>query len=192
MSPTEVTDSVKQKNWSVAKPGVVGPDAGPALLPLLDSKDSQVRQLTVVCLDLAGSPAARPGLLKELRDPTETVRAEAARLLRKHYDASDLPAIINELNASRDEYVREQLALLLGEAGDASKIGVLFTRMQSEPDEHARHADSLAMARLGDAASRNQLIQHLTSEPAAGRVAALRDYSAEELNEVRAVLSSIA
>jgi len=176
MSPAEVVDYVKQKNWgAVTKPGTVGPESGPALLQLLNDKDSQVRQLAVVCLNAAGGPAAREGLLKELRDPTETVRAAAARFLRARYSAADLPAITNVMNTSADEYVREQLGLLLGESGDATKIPVLAARMRTEKDEHARHADSLAMARLGDADSRSQLIQRLTHEQPAERIAGLRD-----------------
>lgn len=176
MSPAQVVDYVKHKNWGVvAKPGIVGQDAGPALLPLLDDKDSQVRQLAVTCLDAAGGPAARQGLLKALRDPTETVRAAAARFLRAHYDAADLPAITHMMNTSPDEYVREQLALLLGESGDSSKISVLFPRLGSEKDQHARHAASLAMARLGDTGSRSQLIERLTKDEPAERVATLRD-----------------
>ncbi len=176
MSPAQVVDYVKHKNWSVvAKPGTVGPDAGPALLPLLDDRDSQVRELAVTCLNAAGGPAAREGLLKELHDPTETVRAAAARFLRAHYTVADLPAIASVMDRSPDEYVREQLALLLGESGDVSQIQVLAARWRTEKDEHARHADSLAMARLGDPASRSQLSQRLTREQPEERVAALRD-----------------
>jgi len=73
MSPAQIVDYVRHKNWGVvAKPGIVGPDAGPALLQLLTDKDSQVRQLAVACLNAAGGPAASQGLLHELRDPTET------------------------------------------------------------------------------------------------------------------------
>jgi HEAT repeat protein len=167
----------------VAKPGIVGPDAGPALLQLLTDKDSQVRQLAVACLNAAGGPAASQGLLHELRDPTETVRAAAARFLRGHYNPTDLPAIANTMNTSPDEYIREQLALLLGESGDASKIALLTTRLQSEKDEHARRADSLAAARLGDPASRSQLVRRLEHDDPAERVAALRDLP--YVNDVR-------
>ena len=127
------------------------------------------------CLNEAGGPAARQGLLKELTDRTETVRAAAARYLRAHYDKADLPAIVNMMNSSADEYIREQLALLLGESGDPSKIPVLATRKQLEKDQFARHADSLAMARLGDAGAKAELVQRLSLPEAKERVAALRD-----------------
>src|SRR5580692_5798765 len=107
MSPAQIVDNVKHKNWKmVAQPGNVGPDAGPALLPLLDDPDSQVRQLAVTCLNDAGGPAARQGLLKELQDRTETVRALAARFLRAHFTAADLPAITQVMTASPDDYIR--------------------------------------------------------------------------------------
>jgi HEAT repeat protein len=176
MTPAQVVDAVKQKQWSAfAQLGNVGPDAGPALLPLLDDNDSQVRQLAVTVLNQAGGPAAREGLLKELTDRTETVRAAAARFLRRHFTPADLPVVTNTMNTSRDEYIREQLALLLGESGDVSKIPVLRTRVQIEKDTHARLADSLAMARLGDAVAQAELKQRLTLRETKERVAALRD-----------------
>jgi HEAT repeat protein len=176
MSPAQVVDNVKHKNWGmVEQPGNVGPDAGPALLPLLDDPDSQVRQLTVTCLNEAGGPAARQGLLKELKDRTETVRAAAARFLRAHYAPPDLPAIVDTMNTSPDEYVREQMALLLGESGDPSKIPALAAHIPAEKDEHARRAASLAMARLGDPSAKSQLVARLQRDDPKERVAALRD-----------------
>ena len=176
MDPGQVVENVKQKNWGVvAKPGLVRTDAGPALLRLLDDKDSQVRQLVVTCLDAVGGSAAREGLIKALRDRTETVRAAAARFLRPHFNAADLPTIVNVLDNSPDEYVREQLALLLGESGDTSMIPILSARLRGESNVHARNAASLAMARLGDPGGRMELIQRLSQDDPAERVRALRD-----------------
>jgi hypothetical protein len=176
MMPAEVVAHVKQKDWRIVeRPGIVGADAGPALLPLLDDPDAEVRQLTVTCLNEAGGDAARRGLLKAIRDKVETVAGLAARFLRKRYAPEDLPTIEAELDRSRDDYVREQLGLLLGETGDPAKIPLLQGRLARERDENARHAASLALARLGDGAARQQQIDRLLQPDAKRRVDALKD-----------------
>jgi HEAT repeat protein len=176
MTPGQVADAVKRKNFDLMlKPEVIGSDAGPALLPLLDNPDPQVRELAVNSLNYAGGPAARQGFLKELNDRVETIRSAAARYLRKHYSPEDIPTIRREAEQSRDEYVRQQLALLLGETGDPANIPLLQRRIPVEPDEHARRAVSLALARLGDPVSRQQLTGRLAQDDPAARVAAARD-----------------
>jgi hypothetical protein len=176
MTPSEIVERVKRKDRDVmAQPGSIGADAGPALLPLLDNPDPQVRVLTVECLNVAGGAAARHGLLKALHDPIETVRGAAARYLSAHYDKQDLPVIQRELGRSPDEFVREQLALLLGMSGDAANIPVLLGRARAEKDENARHAASLALARLGESEHRTLLIDRLKRDDPEERTRALRD-----------------
>jgi HEAT repeats len=176
MTPSQIVERVKQKDWGVLEqPGIVGADAGPALLPLLGDSDPQVRALAVACLNAAGGAAARQGLIKALHDRIETVRAAAARYLHEHYAKEDIPVIQRELTASPDEYVREQLALLLGKTGDDSNIKLLLARIPVEKDEHARHAASLALARLGEATHRHHLIERLKQDDPKERVNALKD-----------------
>lgn len=177
MPPSQIVEYVKHKKWGlVEKPGLVGPDSVPALLPLLSDPDPQVRELTVHCLDLAGGPEAAQGLLKALNDRIETVGAAAVRGLAKHYTAEQIPAIRVQLGSNPNEYVREQLALLLGKTEDSSNLPFLSARRPVEKDEHARHAMALAMARLGDTASKDELrARLLQNESVPERVAALRD-----------------
>lgn len=176
MAPNEVVDNVKRKNWDIVEQrGLVGPDAGPALLPLLNDPDVQVRELTVHCLEMAGGPAAVQGLVKALDDRVETVSAAAVRGLAKHFGASEVPVMKVQIGRNPNEYVREQLALLLGKAGDAANLAFLAARKPAEKDAHARHAISLAMARLGDPDSKDELRRHLQGNVVADRVAALRD-----------------
>ncbi len=176
MSSSQVVERVRQKDWGVVEqPAIVGADAGVALLPLLEDPDPQVRALTVACLNAAGGPAARQGLIKALHDRIETVRAAAARYLHAHYAKEDIPVIQRELTSSHDEYVREQLALLLGKTGDESNVKLLLARIPVEKDEHARHAASLALARLGETANRQQLIERLQRDDPRERVNALKD-----------------
>jgi len=174
MTPSQVAEHVKQKDWNIVeRPGIVGADAGPELVPLLNDPDPQVRQLAVTCLDQAGGASAKEGLLKALHDRTDTVRAAAARFLKNHFGAADVPALERELSHSRDEFVREQIALLLGKV--SADAPFLQSTMATEPDEHARHAMSLALARLGDPGQRHELLQRLQQDQPAGRVSALRD-----------------
>src|SRR6185503_9573325 len=118
MTPSQVVESVKSLAWArVTQPGAVAPTAGPALLPLLDDPNPQVRELTVYCLDAAGGAAARQGLIKALNDRIETVNTAAARALANHYTAAEIPTIRNQMSNHRNEVVRENLALLLGKTG---------------------------------------------------------------------------
>lgn len=177
MAPSQIVESVKRKQWSVVEqPGLVDSTAVPALLPLLNDPDPQVRELTVHCLDSAGGPAAAEGLLRALADPVETVGAAAVRGLARHYTAAEVPGIRTQLGTNRNEYVREQLALLLGRMEDPSNIPILDAHKPTERDERARHALSLAMARLGDAPSKDELRSRLRQQQSVSqRVAALRD-----------------
>jgi hypothetical protein len=176
MSGGEVAERVKRKDWTVLdQKGTVGRDAGPALLPLVNDKDPQVRELAVTCLHESGGSSARQGLLQALHDRTDTVRASAARFLRDLYTPEDLPAIRSELGSSKDEFVREQLSLLAGEAGDQASTGLLHERVARDPDAHARHAASIALARLGDAEGRRELIGRLQQGEPKQLAAALRD-----------------
>ncbi len=176
MTPPDIIARIKQKDWSlVERPGLVRADAGPSLLPLLDDPDSEIRQLTVMCLNEAGGEAARRGFLKAMRDKTEAVSGLAARFLRKHYAPADLPEIETELERSRNEYVREQICLLLGETGDKGKTPILKSRLPREKDEHARHAASLALARLGDDAARQEVVDRLNHAEPKERVNAVND-----------------
>ena len=177
MAPSQIVESVKHKDWDlVERPGLVGPDAVPALLPLLDDPDSQVRELTVHCLDLAGGPAAAQGLMKALNDRIETVSAAAIRALAKNHTPAEVPALRVQMARNTNEYVREEIALLLGKTGDPSNLPALAARKAAEKDQHALHAVTLAMARLGDTGSRSEVRTHLLQSGDVGqRVAALRD-----------------
>jgi len=176
MSPSQVVESVKRRNWDIVEePGHIGQDAVPALLPLLNDPDSQVRELTVVCLDSAGGPAANQGLLKALDDHIETVSAAAVRALAHHYTAAELPILRIEMGTNPNEYVREQIALLLGKTGDPFNIPILHARRSPEKDEHTQRALSLALARLGDPAGRQEVVARLSGKDARQLVAAVRD-----------------
>lgn len=177
VAASQIVESVKRKQWAILEqPGLLDPSYVPALVPLLDDPDPQVRELTVQCLAAAGGPAAAQGLMKALDDAVETVGAAAVRGLARHYTAAEIPAIRAQMSTNRNEYVREQLALLLGGTGDPANIPLLNARKPSELDERARHAASLAMARLGDAGSKSELRARLLQQASvAQRVAALRD-----------------
>jgi HEAT repeat protein len=142
----------------------------------LNDPDTQVRELTVHALEMAGGPAAAQALLKALDDRIETVSAAAARGLAKHFGANEVAAMRVQMGRNPNEYVRERLALALGTTGDRSNLPSLASRKPVEKDADAQHAISLAMARLGDTDSKDALRRRLVkSDNVADRVGALRD-----------------
>lgn len=177
MTPDEIAENIQRRNWDlVAQPGQVGADAVPVLLPLLEDRDSQVRELTIAALDLAGGPAAAQGLLQALDDPVETTSAAAVRALGRHYTPVQIPAMRDRLVGHPSAYVRAELALIFGRTGDAADLPVLAGQQQADRDEHVRHAVSLALARLGDALARSALLADLLESDKVGRrVRALLD-----------------
>jgi HEAT repeat protein len=177
MSPSQLVERVMQKDWTVVSAtGSIGAAAAPELLAALESFDPQVRELALACLNEAGGPAARQGLIQSLRDANEGVRGAAAQYLRAHYTPEDVPAIQIELEHSPDPYVREHLALLLGTTSDAGLIPFLREHFDAEKDPGARWGFTLALARLGDKAGRQRLIGTLLKpDPIKVQVSAIRD-----------------
>lgn len=165
MSPPEVVAHVKKNDWKVIDtPGQVGPDAGPALLPLLDDPDPKVRELAVYCLDAAGGRPAAQGLMKALRDRSETVRDAALRFLERHAGPPDVPALETEVRQNPDAYVREKVALLVGKSRQPSALPPLQAQYAKESNTRTRHALSLALARLGDPMARQTVLGRLTEQ----------------------------
>jgi HEAT repeat protein len=162
MSPQDVVAHVKQKDWKLIDiPGQVGADAGPALLPLLNDPDLKVRELAVYCLDASGGKPAGQGMLKALKDKSETVRDAALRFLDRHVELADLPALETEVQKNPDPYVREVVALLVGKSREDSAIAPLQAQYAREPNVRTSHALSLALARLGDATARQAVLGRL-------------------------------
>lgn len=176
MTVDQVVESVHRLAWpQLTRPGAVPSAAGPALLPLLNDRDPQVRELAVYCLDAAGGPSASQGLLRAVRDPVETVSAAASRALANHYTDDEIPAIRKEMNEHRNELVRENLALLLGKTGSQDNIQFLLVRRSIERDLKAQHAATLALARLGEAGARQEIAGSLVKDDPQTRVDTLRD-----------------
>lgn len=177
MDTEQVVQALKDQNWDIlSPPGRIPEEAAGAILPFLDDADGAVRELAVCCLDEAGGPQAKQGLLKALHDDSGAARSRAGQYLHKFVDAGDLPVLQRELESNRDEFVREQVALMIGRLGDAETIAVLRARAGGEQDEHARHALSLAMARLGDAREVEAYTTRLEAEAAETRASALQDF----------------
>ncbi|HEY3065956.1 MAG TPA: HEAT repeat domain-containing protein [Methylomirabilota bacterium] len=174
MTSQEVAGRVKQKDWRVLD-AAPGPDAGSAMLPLLDDPDPEVRELALHVLNVVGGPVARQGFLKALKDRGDTVRSAACRFLHVHATREDVPAILAEVTGSFDEYVREQMGLLVGKLGDANAIPTLERQLAAEPDAHARHGLSIALARLGERRARQAYLERLRADNPRQRAAALED-----------------
>ena len=176
MTPEQVVQSVKRQAWpELSRPGAVPAAAGPALLPLLDDPNPQVRELAVFCLEAAGGPAASKGLMKALNDRTETISAAAARALVNHYAPEDMAEIRRQLSEHPNEVVREHLALLLGKTNSKENIPVLMARKAAEKDREVNHAAHLALARLGQPAEKQEIADLLLNDDPKTRVDTLRD-----------------
>lgn len=178
MSASQIVERIRMKDWRIVQePGSIGPDAVPAILPLLGEQDPEVRELALACLDDAGGEAAARAIVGALRDPEESVRAQAARSLPRHATAAHLSDLMKDVAASGDENVREHAALALGRIGNASTVNALHRRLGVEKDEDARHAMSLAMARLGDKAASKRFAERFRSREPKALAAALKDYA---------------
>ena len=176
MSPQEVADRVRKADWTVIDvPEQVGPDAGPPVARLLENPDSQVRELAVKTLHLAGGAPARDGLLRALHDKSQMVRAAAVNLLPQHVTADDLPALETEVTANPDEYVREHVALIVGRLSQPGSVTALRRQFALEQDVHARRAEAMALARLGDSIGRDAIVARLHGTDPQERAAALSD-----------------
>lgn len=176
MMTAQIIESIKRKDWKIIdQKGLFTPEIGSNLLPLLEEKDPEVRELTLHCLNASGGKAARQGFLKALNDAHDMVRAAASRFLHNNYSQEDLPVFLKEVKDNADEYVREQVALILGKIGDPRAIEVLQKQYTKEIDAHAKHGMFLALVRLKDSASRQKYISMLQNPDLKERVQALKD-----------------
>jgi HEAT repeat protein len=185
MTPQQIVDKLRQKDWSLIEQQRIGPEAAPEIAKLLKDSDTEVREITLHALDQAGGTTARQGLLRALDDSEDMVRATAARLLHNRYTAEELPVLLKQIAENEDEYVREQAALIVGKIGDASAIAPLERQAAIERDGHAKQAMSLALARLGDRAHLTEYVNRLRRDDPKARASALHEL--DYLNERRLV-----
>lgn len=177
MSPQKIEQEIIEKNWHILEQQEsFSPNAAQSIVPLLEHRDEEVRELAVHSLSRAEGPEARKGLLKALNDPDDMVRAAAARFIRSFLTASELPDLLNAISTNEDEYVREQAALTVGEIEQKSAIEALKSSFYEEKDSHARKAMSLALAKLGELQHRNAYLLRLREDNPQERTAALHDF----------------
>ncbi len=177
MSPQQIVEQIKLKNWElVSEPGQVGPEAGTAILALLNEPDSEVRELALHALNQVGDKIARQGFLRALKDQDDMVRSAAGQFLLNHHHNEDLPTLKKELAQHEEESVREDVALVIGKIGDKDTIDTLMTQLNQETDEDARHAMSLALARLGEPKNRQAYLQRLQQNDPKQRASDLNDF----------------
>jgi HEAT repeat protein len=103
---------------------VVGP-----LLPLLDTRDPDVRKFVVDVLGDIRDVRALPGLLEKLTDADENVRVAAAEALGKLRDRRAVDALIGCLSSADQSWLDYAAAEALGEIGDERALGPLMAAL---------------------------------------------------------------
>ena len=93
------------------------PQIGVLFLPLLDHKDSDIRELAAEQLSLVASRLPQESLVRYLEDPNERVRASIVQCLGRQMSA-DVVAPLLERMLDPSALVRQEVAAAFGRASD--------------------------------------------------------------------------
>ena len=177
MTTQAIIERIRQKDWTLLEEdGAIGPEAAPAIRPLLGDDDPEIRELAVHCLAAAGDGQGREGVLEALRNDSEMARSAACRCLEANPDPQDLPQLTVEVTSNPDAFVRESVARALGVIGDANATEALKRQIATEVDPADRHAMALALARLNEPAYRGQYLARLHQGEPAERARAVGEF----------------
>lgn len=126
---------------------VLGADAGPLLLHLLEDPDATGvpalrdagvnRSRVIEALVRIGDPASAPAIRRALSDPEATVRATAAGGIARLEGRRSLPWL-RPLLADESSFVRESAARAVGAVGGAAAEAALAEALRSESDPYVR------------------------------------------------------
>ncbi|HEY7725130.1 MAG TPA: HEAT repeat domain-containing protein [Anaeromyxobacteraceae bacterium] len=157
-----IVQGVREKDHAVqlAARGAGGA-AVPALVPLLQDPDDEVRQLAVHCLAETGDPRAADGIAQALLDPEPEVALAAARALHRLATPPLAPGLLDALGRARDPLVRREIALVLGRVAGPDAAGALRDRLGREQAPEAAEGLLVALARLGDQEAQRAFEQRL-------------------------------
>lgn len=137
------------REQAVARLGALGPQAMPAMAPLmaaLADDDPYLRGAAAVALGQIAAPAV-PALTQALRSPDARLRSAAAIALGRMGKAAlpAMPALL-PLLADADAAVRRLAATTLGGLGAAAQSAApALTRLLSDADEDVRRSAVLAL-----------------------------------------------
>jgi HEAT repeat protein len=139
----------------------LGPDAVPALLEALQTRDGNL--LSLYQQILARIPSATPPLIKTLGTAHPMIRGRVAEIFAINKDRSAAPAL---LDALQGEYftVRSRAALALGKIGEPNAIQPLLHALKDTEDE-VRIAACLALGYFKDPSSFDDITNVLLDDP---------------------------
>ena len=123
-------DNAGARNSAIEGLVQIGPASVDDLLPLLDTRDRDVRKFAIDILGDIRAVRAVPGLVEKLRDPDENVRVAAAEALGKVRDRRAVDALVECLRASDRSWLDYAAAEALGEIGDDRALVPLMEALE--------------------------------------------------------------
>ena len=154
----------------------LGERAMDTLTQALDSKDGEVRELAVMCLNEVPGSVPAPALLRALNDSYVAIPARAAAYLMDHHSPEILPDLLLALDRNRSAVVRARLALVVGAIGDQSAVPQLVRRAEQPGPPEVVRSLRLALARLAAEPALSEFLAELRAEDWRVRFQALRDF----------------
>jgi HEAT repeat protein len=123
-------DNAGARNSAIEALVQLGTASVPVLMPLLETRDRDVRKFILDILGDIRDTRAVPGIIGRLKDGDENVRVAAAEALGKLGDRSAVDALIACLGASDQSWLDYAAAEALGEIGDERALGPLLAALE--------------------------------------------------------------
>lgn len=163
MSATTLVAQIKAGSPEAqATASSLGQDALPAVTPLVDDADPEVRILALACLNIIGGPMVPTIALRKVGDEDDQVVGEALQVLQGHPPAGHAADLLTLYREAGDGFVRERLALIAGRL--APQIDVIpWRKLWREAPAGSELERNLlaAVARMGDADARRAFADRL-------------------------------
>ena len=166
-------DNAGARNSAIEAFVQLGPASVAVLMPLLETRDRDVRKFTVDILGDIRDTRAVPGVIERLKDSDENVRVAAAEALGKLRDRRAVDALIACLAASDQSWLDYASAEALGEIGDERALGPLLAALERSS---LREPVIESLGKIGNANVLQPLIAGLTDP-----LRIVREVSAEAL-----------
>jgi len=122
-------DNAGARNSAIEALVQIGVAAVDPLLPLLETRDPDVRKFSIDVLGDIRDVRAVPGLMQKLKDGDENVRVAAAESLGKIRDRRAVDALIGCLTTNDQSWLDYAAAEALGEIGDERALGPLLAAL---------------------------------------------------------------
>ena len=127
----------------------IGSKAPEAMLRAADSPHAEVRVAAIAALgeqiQTLGDTKAKAKLIQALEDEDGEVRAEAATLIGKSYDAEDVQDLLVKRLADANNQVRKNAALSLMKLGAIESIDALTNAEDEESEEDVKKVLNVAI-----------------------------------------------